>query len=473
MDLFQQGRKTRCFSLVLILFLSCADADRIDIDSSSGAGLLLQGGLQILSSIRIDSENGKEISSFRFLGSENFFAQDFSGTISGSQITIQAPFGAVNRLKASFVSTGKSVTMEGIPQESGRTSNDFSSPLIYRITAFDGSIQDYTVFVQPLFQLTDAEQTNCYSACSSNPGQDADYSTGVPTSFQTNVAFSSDSSEPVTLDRQTGLIWKYCAEGSNNTTCGVPDESFFYPQALSVCSSLNALHSGAGYAGISTWRIPEIEELLTLTQHTNPITGFLRLSDFPGGVSSFWTKTEDATDSLKVWSYSFETDQIDTNGKNFGSSRSVRCVSGSPIPNRTFTDLGDGTVRDNRTNLVWQKCTKGQTWSSTSPDCLVGAAVPENWGQALNTCKTLNLAGRIWRLPNINELRSLLDFTSSATVRIDNEKFPHIPPENPKYHSSNSVPGGIIFKVHFGLPEIYIVDGPTSVSFTRCVTDGP
>ncbi|PJZ51842.1 adhesin [Leptospira adleri] len=475
MNSFLHERRTswgRGFLGILILFISCAKADRVSFDSSSSAGLFLQISVPILNSIGVNSDNAKEITSFRFTGSDNFFADDFVGIISGNQITINAPFGAIRRLKAGFVSTGNSVLVEDVVQRSGQTQNDFSSPKIYRISAVNGTTQEYTVRVNPVFRLTDAGQTNCYSTCSSNPGQDADYSTGVPTSFQSNVVLSGHSSEPVTFDRQTGLVWKYCAKGPSNTTCGTPDASLFYPDAVSACSSLNVFNGGAGYAGITTWRVPEIEEFMTLTEHASPLSGFIRVSDFPDGVFSFWSNTEDSTNPLRAWSFHFGTDQALTNGKTSGSM-GVRCVSGAPIPSRAFVDLNDGTVLDNRTGLIWQKCTKGQTWSSAFPDCSVGATIPENWNSALGTCNHLNLAGRIWRLPNINELRSLIDFASSSAIRIDNTAFPNIPAPNPKYHSSNSVPGGIIFKVNFSIPEINTVDGPSSVSLTRCVADGP
>lgn len=475
MNSFLQNRHTRWergLLGILLLFISCAKADRVSFDSSSNAGLFLQISVPILDLIGANSDNAKEITSFHLRGADNFLADDFVGVIAGNQITVNAPFGAIRRLKADFAATGSSVSVDGVVQRSGQTQNDFTSPKIYKITASNGTIQEYTVRVNPIFRLTDAGQTNCYSTCGSNPGQDADYTTGVPTSFQSNVVLSGHSSEPVTFDRQTGLVWKYCAEGPSDTICGAPDASLLYSDAVFACSSLNDLNGGSGYAGIATWRVPEIEELMMLTQHAAPLSGFIRVSDFPDGVFSFWSKTEDSTNSLRAWNFHFGTDQALTSGKTSGSM-GVRCVSGAPIPSRTFVDLNDGTILDNRTGLVWQKCTKGQTWSSAFPDCSVGATIAENWNNALSTCNHLNLAGRIWRLPNINELRSLIDFASSSAIRIDNAAFPNIPAPNPTFHSSNSFPGGIIFKVNFSIPEINMTDGPSSVSLTRCVADGP
>lgn len=88
----------------------------------------------------------------------------------------------------------------------------------------------------------------------------------------------------------------------------------------------------------------------------------------------------------------------------------VRCVSGGRMPDQIYSDLNNGAVRDDRTNLVWQKCSVGQIWSPNSPDCTLGSATIHNFVSALYTCQSLNLADRAWRLPNVHELRSLLDF---------------------------------------------------------------
>jgi len=67
-----------------------------------------------------------------------------------------------------------------------------------------------------------------------------------------------------------------------------------------------------------------------------------------------------------------------------------------------FQDLGDGTVYDNRTGLVWQRCAYGQTWDSTEGTC-TGIAQTLTWQEALQN------APSGFRLPNIKELASLLN----------------------------------------------------------------
>lgn len=63
-------------------------------------------------------------------------------------ITLNFPFGTdPDALVATFTTTGASVKIGATVQESGTTTNDFSAPVIYRVTAVDESYQDYTVTV--------------------------------------------------------------------------------------------------------------------------------------------------------------------------------------------------------------------------------------------------------------------------------------------------------------------------------------
>ena len=60
-----------------------------------------------------------------------------------------------------------------------------------------------------------------------------------------------------------------------------------------------------------------------------------------------------------------------------------------------FTNVGNDIVRDSDTRLEWQ-------------DDAVGGTI--DWTAAINQCESLTLGGHSdWRLPNVNELRSLVD----------------------------------------------------------------
>ena len=69
-------------------------------------------------------------------------------------------------------------------------------------------------------------------------------------------------------------------------------------------------------------------------------------------------------------------------------------------PEGRFVDAGDGTVLDICTGLVWQK--------EAEPERLL-------WCDALLHCEGMSLAGHDdWRLPNVRELQSLVDYGRSG-----------------------------------------------------------
>lgn len=81
------------------------------------------------------------------------------------------------------------------------------------------------------------------------------------------------------------------------------------------------------------------------------------------------------------------------------------------VPDSRYTNNGDGTVTDKRTGLMWKQCSEGQ--STTVSACDTGAAATYTWQAALQQAQTVNASSfafyNDWRLPNRNELASLLD----------------------------------------------------------------
>lgn len=85
-----------------------------------------------------------------------------------------------------------------------------------------------------------------------------------------------------------------------------------------------------------------------------------------------------------------------------------------------FTDNANGTVTDQATGLIWQKCTAGLSGTS----CSSGSATTYNWSNALSYCNSLTLASKTWRLPSINEIRTILDLTRTTIPLADVTAFP-------------------------------------------------
>lgn len=79
--------------------------------------------------------------------------------------------------------------------------------------------------------------------------------------------------------------------------------------------------------------------------------------------------------------------------------------AGVPFPSPRFTDRGNGTVRDNLTGLIWLQqasCFGYQTWAQalTAANTLASGSCGLTDGSVPGD----------WRLPNIRELQSLIDF---------------------------------------------------------------
>jgi arylsulfate sulfotransferase len=112
--------------------------------------LILICSIAFIASCKKDEiSDKKEISSFKFLASDNaVLSEDITGIISGNEIQITAiGLTNINSLVASFNYSGKNVLVGNVKQISNISANDFSKPLIYCVTADDGSKQEYIVSV--------------------------------------------------------------------------------------------------------------------------------------------------------------------------------------------------------------------------------------------------------------------------------------------------------------------------------------
>ncbi len=127
--------------------------------------------------------------------------------------------------------------------------------------------------------------------------------------------------------------------------------------------------------------------------------------------------------------------------------------TGLPNP-ASYTDRGDGTVRDNVTGLLWQRDVPSATYS---------------WQQAKDYCSSLTVAGCGWRLPTRIELVSLVDFTKPYPgPTIDANAFPGTPGE--EFWSSSLWAGSSSYawSVNFNNSSTYSED-VTYASRVRCV----
>jgi hypothetical protein len=79
---------------------------------------------------------------------------------------------------------------------------------------------------------------------------------------------------------------------------------------------------------------------------------------------------------------------------------------------RSYTDNGNGTITDNRMGLVWEKL--------ADDDTVHDKDTIYTWAEAFGKVQQLNtspcFAGQCdWRLPNVNELHSILDYAGTTS----------------------------------------------------------
>ncbi len=317
----------------------------------------------------------------------------------------------------------------------------------------------------------DTGQTKCYdgsveiscpSLGESFYGQDAQYQ-GLTRSYTKlglggaelpDDALHIDEGGPwiMTRDNVTGLVWELKTSANRNDKYTWSDAQNVFAAAL----------NNSNFGGFNDWRVPTVKELISLVDASTyepaldkdrfPKTGFsVNLSGF---MSEYWTSTSDAADTTKYgWTINFN---IGRTSSSFYKTNSyyVRAVRGGKAASfASLIDNGDGTVTDPNTGLMWQK----------SPP-----TTRYYWNQALSYTENMTLAGHTdWRLPNRNELLSLVDY-SRRNLAIN----PILSdPDKSNYWSSTTSTRdtNCAWHVRFIEGSIYALGKTSAVSYVRAV----
>ncbi len=303
---------------------------------------------------------------------------------------------------------------------SGTYSENNGSTASYTITAANsgGSITTnvtLTFFGKPPYKTG---QTQCYDpsgnviSCSGT-GQDGEYRQGVAGSvYSLPTQHPTYTDDYITTDATTGLVWKTCMEGLTGANCdaGTPVLTGQNMNSLDKCEILNSANGGNGYAGRNDWKYPTPVEMEKWAVQFSTLSSMS--ASFPNafvtiGSAYFLAVSPNYTDILSPYCVN-SSDSFKNSAGCPGSAH--RCVSGTQrfqVP--ASADRGDTTVIDISTGILWQKCAVGASGS----DCKTGTPTLLTWSDALNTCKNLNLLGRVWRLPNILEAMSFYQLISS------------------------------------------------------------
>ncbi len=267
-------------------------------------------------------------------------------------------------------------------------------------------------------------------------GQTTSYATGDDGYYQAGVAwpnprFTVNADQTVT-DNLTGLAW---AKDAGTPTVGSCTGGIkTWQAALNYVACLNTQN----YLGYSDWRLPNVNELESLSnaQVSNLVT-WLNGQGFSNVPNSFyWSSTTFSISTGSAWEiYIFYGDvtpagkpdyqfyvlpvrsgQVGAFSNSFvwqtGQTTSYATEDDGDIkagvawPSPRFVDNSDQTVTDNLTGLVWAK----DAGTPTVGSCIGGVM---NWQSAFNYVECLNNVGYLghsdWRLPNRKEHMSIID----------------------------------------------------------------
>jgi hypothetical protein len=285
-------------------------------------------------------------------------------------------------------------------------------------------------------------------------GQDGEYQIGIQ--FP-EPRFKNNDDGTVT-DNLTQLIWLKNADPFHELTW---EDSLCRARAL-----------GHGSYGLSDqskpgdWRMPNLREMLSLIDYGTSAPIIPQMHPFENVQNAiYWTSTSliaaaqmawmitlgigptvfDIKFSLnRAWPVRGRSSLVQRTGQQVcfdaggnlkasaGSGQDGEIKAGGQPPDQRFTDNGDGTVLDNVTNLVWLK--------NANP---FGFRV---WAEALELCNLL-CAGKFgltdksergnWRLPNVREIESLVDYNQRGPCLPQGHPFRNLRPSS--YWTSTSV----------------------------------
>jgi len=245
-------------------------------------------------------------------------------------------------------------------------------------------------------------------------GQNADY-LGPELSY-------TDNGDGTITDNVTGLMWSQSPDMDGDGDIDANDK-MTYNEAVAGTEEFNL-------AGYDNWRLPTIKEQYSLIifsgvdpsgyegTSTDGLVPFINTEyfDFAYGdtdageriIDSQYASSNMYIDGELLFGVNFADGRIKGYGLQmpFGPGEKtffVTYVRGNDTYGiNDFQDNGDGTITDNATGLMWMQVDNGEG---------------VNWEDALSDAENLEYAGYSdWRLPDVKELQSILDYTRSPST---------------------------------------------------------
>ncbi|OOG89234.1 hypothetical protein B0E41_00695 [Hydrogenophaga sp. A37] len=259
-----------------------------------------------------------------------------------------------------------------------------------------------------------------------NPQQDGHRVTINAMSY--SLVAGQSASECV-RDNITGLVWEMkTASGLRSGTAtysnsggGAATDSSGYVTAI----------NGLKLCGFSDWRMPSVHELIGIMDFGVGGSGVkIRASNFPFTNAGFYwaadTSIPGGGDGSQAWIVGFGSNTATTSWMGKVNATGVRLVRGAPWTGQRYVigsvsypgDGANNVVLDRKTGLTWRRCVEGSTWAGST--C---SSAPSGFSQEAALAHTLG-ALAAWRVPNVKELGSLVDYSGSPSKAYDPYIFP-------------------------------------------------
>ena len=201
---------------------------------------------------------------------------------------------------------------------------------------------------------------------------------------------------PQAVDPVTSLMWALSTVGTDVARA----------DANNYCATISE-------RGYGDWRLPSVIELISVTDFQ--ITG--GVFHVTPGANPVYSATRAGADDH--WSASWLDGRPSPSTPDYGPVLCVR--SDAPADGthdgRYVVDASGATAEDVHTQLVWQR--------TTAPAAL---SIDDARAYCASQAVSDALGGTGWRLPNVKELWTLVDFSATAAPTIDGTAFPGTPP---------------------------------------------